>query len=449
MNIKEISSKKLFKEFEVTIPYDEVDHSLNNKINEIIPTVSLPGFRKGKAPLNIVKKKYENNVLNEVIEKIVKEKTNRLLEEKNLKAYRQPKIEIKKYEKNQPIEIAIKIDLEPTIKIFPLDKIELNKYILDLDNKTKDDNFKSFLESQKNYKKCETNRVIKNTDRVIVNIKTENNKVPDYLKTQENISLITDSDYQVLPDISKRLIDKKVKSGDKIKLIFDLKEVLKEKNKLEVEFEIEILSLEEKIKFILDKDFLKKNNLKNEKDLKDKLETNLKMQYDENLMQLEKKELMDKLNIKNIFDIPEGIFDEEFHTIWHRLEHAKKDNKLDEDDKKLSDVQLKKRYTKIAERRVKLAILMQKIASDEKISISEKELSDAMLKYASQYPGQEKQIFDYFKQNPSSIESLRGPIFEQKIIDYILTKIKRINKKITLKDFKKLQESSFTYNKED
>ena len=96
-----------------------------------------------------------------------------------------------------------------------------------------------------------------------------------------------------------------------------------------------------------------------------------------------------------------------------------------------------------------LAILLQKIASDEKILVTESELSDAMLKYASQYSGQEKKIFDYFKQNPSAIESLRGPIFEQKIIDHILTKIKRINKNITLKEFKKLQEKSFTYKKEN
>jgi len=99
MNIKEIDSKILFKEFEVQVPYKEVDNSINAKIAEIIPTVSLPGFRKGKAPLNIVKKKYENNVLSEVIEKLVEDKTKKLLEEKKLKPFRQPKVEIKKYEK--------------------------------------------------------------------------------------------------------------------------------------------------------------------------------------------------------------------------------------------------------------------------------------------------------------------------------------------------------------
>ena len=119
MNIKEISSKKLFKEYLIEIPYNEIDNSINLKINEIISTITLPGFRKGKAPLNIVKKKYENNVLNEVIERIVQEKTKKLLEDKKLKPYRQPSVEIKKYKKNEPVELGIKIDLQPEIKIFP------------------------------------------------------------------------------------------------------------------------------------------------------------------------------------------------------------------------------------------------------------------------------------------------------------------------------------------
>jgi trigger factor len=113
MNIKELSSKKLFKEYQVLIPFEEVDNSINLKIKEIIPTVSLPGFRKGKAPLNIVRKKYENNVLSEVIEKIVAEKTKKILDDKKLEAYRQPKVEIKKYVKNEPVELSVKIDLKP------------------------------------------------------------------------------------------------------------------------------------------------------------------------------------------------------------------------------------------------------------------------------------------------------------------------------------------------
>jgi len=430
------------------VPYDEVNNSINAKINEIIPTITLPGFRKGKAPLNIVKKKYENHVLNEVIEKIVQEKTNKLLEEKKLKAYRQPKVELKKYKKNEPIELGIKIDLQPEIIIFSFDKIKSIKYKVDIDSKTSEENYKSFLNSQNTYEIIKMDRAVKNSDKIFVNIKTSNNSVPDYLKLQEKIPIVTDSEYKILPDISSKLIKKNAKVGNIIKLKFDLKELLKEKKETNVEFEIEILSIEEKKYFKVNKDFLEKNNFKTEEELKKNLNKNLFNQYENYLLEIEKKQLMDILESKHDFDIPEGVLEEEFNLIWHRVEHAKKDNKLDEDDKKLSIEKLKKRYKKIAFRRVKLAILIQHIAKEQNITVTEKELTDGMLNYASQYPGQEKQIFDYFKKNPSSVDSIKGAIIEQKIVVFILSKTKQESKKISVKDFNKLQIDTFNFNKD-
>ena len=448
MNIKELNSKKLYKEYSLEIPFNEVDNSINAKIREIIPTVTLPGFRKGKAPLNIVKKKYENNILNEVLGNIIQEKTKQLLNEKKLNAFRQPKVEVKKYKRDEPIEFNLKIDLKPEMNIFPFDKIKTMNYNIDIDERTAEENYKSFLNSQKKYSKLNNSRGIKYTDKVFVNIKTNDDSVPEHIKSQENIPIVTDSDYQILPDISNRLIKKNAKVGDIFKLKFDLKDLLKQDKEKNVEFEINILSIEENIKFEVDKEFLEKNNFKSEKEFKNNFNKNLSHQYEIYLREIEKKQLMDILESKNNFDIPEGMLEEEFNLIWHKVEHAKKDDKLDEDDKKLTEKKLKERYRRIAVRRVKLAILLQHISSEQNITITEKELTDGMLNYASQFPGQEKKIFDYFKQNPASIESIRGPIIEKKVVNYIVSKTKKETKKISVKEFKKLQEDTFNYNKE-
>jgi len=449
MNIKELNSKKLYKEYSLEIPFDEVDNSINDKVREIIPTVTLPGFRKGKAPLNIVKKKYENNILNEVLGNIIQEKTKQLIIEKKLNAFRQPKVEVKKYKRDEPIEFNLKIDLKPEINIFPFDKIKTINYNIDIDERTTEENYKSFLNSQKKYSKLNDSRGIKYTDKVFVNIKTNDDSVPEYIKSQDNISIVTDSDYQVLPDISNKLIKKKAKIGDIFKLKFNLKDLLKLDKEKNVEFEINVLSIEENIKFEVDKEFLEKNNFKSEKEFKNNFNKNLSHQYEIYLREIEKKQLMDILELKNNFDIPEGMLEEEFSLIWHKIEHAKKDDKLDEDDKKLTEKKLKERYREIAVRRVKLAILIQHISSEQKITTTEKELTDGMLNYASQYPGQEKKILDYFKQNPASIESIRGPIIEKKVVNYIVSKTKKETKKISVKEFKKLQEDTFNYNKEN
>ena len=138
-----------------------LEYDTCSSIDEILPTVTLPGFRKGKAPVNIVKKKYETNVLSEVIETLVREKTKKLLDEKKLKPARQPRIDIKKYEKEKPVEIEVKIDLEPEIKLQKFENFSLKKYEINFDKKTLNENYNQFINSQKQYKKIDSKRTIK------------------------------------------------------------------------------------------------------------------------------------------------------------------------------------------------------------------------------------------------------------------------------------------------
>ena len=447
MSIKEIKSGTLYKEYLMEIPYEEINQIIDSKIQDLLPTVSLPGFRKGKAPTNIVRKKYENNVLSESIEKLVQEKTKDLLEQKKLKPFTQPKIDLKKYEKNQPIEVEIKIDLEPEIILKDFKNLKLNKYEINLDKSLIEKNYNEFLKSQKKYAEIKNNRMLQKSDKVIINLLTEFDSVPNYLKSQKNLPIVIDSDYQVLPDIGSKLLEKKLKKGDKTNLSLDISKSLKLNEKKMIPFSIEIVGIQEPVPFTVDEEFLNKNGLKNEEDLKINLEKSFKQQYENGLKQIEKKELMDNLDKEHKFDLPQGILDQEYKDIWHRLEHAKKDGTLDEDDKKLSDSDLKKRYEEISKRRVKLAILLQFIAKENNLVVDEKELTNGMMQYASQYPGQEKQIIEYFKKNPSSIETIRGPLLEDKVIDHIFSKATITNSKVSKDNYEKLEKKTFEVKK--
>ena len=447
MNIKELKSKKLYKEYSLEIPFEDIDKEINKKIQNLIPTISIPGFRKGKAPVNIVRKKYEDNILNEVIQNVVNLNISDLIKEKKFNLFRQPKVDLKNFEKNKPVEIEIKIDLQPEIKLFDHKDINITKYEINLTNKNIDEQFKKFIESQKSFKKIEKNREIKKTDRVTLNFETNNKDVPEYFKSQKNIPIDTDTDYEMLPNINKELVSNKLKQGDKKVLSFDLSKLLKNEKLNKVEFNFEIITIEENIKFEITEDYLSKNGFKNEDELKNALKNNSTQHYNQGIKQIEKKQLMDLLNKKYNFELPEGILEDDFNEIWHRLEHAKKDGSLDEDDKSLSEDLLKKRYKKISERRVKLGVLLQFIAKEEKIIVTEEELSKGIIQYASQYPGQEKQIMDYLKKNPSSMESIKGPLLEEKIINSISSKAKINNKKITEEQYKKLEEETFDIKK--
>ena len=448
MSIKEIKSATLYKEYAVEIPYQEINGIIDEKINEIQPTVSIPGFRKGKAPISIVKKKYEDNIISEAIERLVQDKTKNLLDEKNLKPFIQPRVDLKKFEKNQPIEVEIKINLEPEIKLKDFKKIDLTNYEINLDKQIIDKNYKEFLNNQKKYTPITNSREIKKTDRVILNLSSENETVPDFLKSQKNLPIIINSELQILPDLGSKLLSKKLKKGDKDKFGLDISKSIKSDKEFIADFDIEIVEIEESAPFKVDKEFLEKNGLKNEEELKNNLENNLKSQYENGIKQIEKKQLMDVLDKEHQFDLPQGIVDQEFSDIWHRIEHAKKDNKLDDDDKKLTDDKLKKRYEKISKRRVKLSILLQFIAKEQKISVDEKELTNGMMAYASQYPGQEKQIIEYFKKNPSAIETVRGPILEEKVINSVISSSNIVKKKITKTEYENLEKKTFDVSKD-
>ncbi len=448
MNIKELKSKNLYKEYSLMIPFEEIDKEIIDKIKNIIPGISIPGFRKGKAPINIVRKKYEDSILNEVVQKIVNIKTSELIKKNKFNLFRQPKIDLKNYEKNKPVEVEIKIDLQPEIKLLDYKKINLNNYEINFTKKNIDDQYQKFIDTQKSFKKIEKNREIKKKDRVFINFKTNNDIVPEYLKSQNNLPIDTSSDQEILPGINKELFSKKLKENDKTNIYLNLSELLKNESLKKVEYMIEIISIEENIKFEITKDYLKKNGFKNEEDLKKALKDNSIQQFNQGIKQIEKKELMDQLNSQYKFDLPEGVLDEDFQEIWHRLEHAKKEGTLDEDDKSLSDEKLKKRYKKISERRVRLGVLLQFIAKEEKITITEDELSKGIIQYSSQYPGQEKQIMEYLKKNPSSVESIRGPLLEDKIINTISSKVTTTNKKINEEQYKKLEVETFDIKKD-
>ena len=448
MSIKEIKTGTLYKEYSLEIPHEEINEIIDSKIKELLPTVSLPGFRKGKAPVNIVRKKYENNILSESLEKLVQSKTKELIDEKKLKPFTQPKIDLKKYEKNEPIQVEIKIDLEPEIKLKDFKSIKINNYEIDLDKTIIEKNYSEFLKSQKKYTEIKKNREIKKTDKIIIDLSSNDEMVPDFLKAQKKLPIVIDSDYQVLPLIGKKIQEKKLKKGDKANLELDISKSLKLNKEKLAAFEIEIINIEELVPFVVDKDFLDKNGLKSEEDLKNNLEKSIKSQYQNGLKQIEKKELMDILDKEHSFDLPQGILDQEFKDIWHRLEHAKKDGTLDEDDKKLNDDELKKRYEDISKRRVKLAILLQFIAKENKITVDEKELSNGMMQYSSQYPGQEKEIIEYFKKNPSAIETIRGPILEQKVIDHVISSANTKKTMINKADYEKLEKKVFDIKKE-
>lgn len=314
MDLKEVKSKKLFKEYSLIVPYEDFDREINHKIEKIIPNVSLPGFRKGKAPLNIVKKKYEESVFNEVIQSLINLKTADIIKEKKFELFRQPKIDLKKFKKNQPLEFGLKFDLQPEIKLQDFKKIKLTKYEIKFSKKDLEDQYKLFISNQKNFTRIKKNRFAKKGDKVTVNFKTDNQDVPEYLRFQNNLPIDTDLEQEILPNLNKEILSK-LKEGDTKKINIDLSVLLKNEKLNKIIYDISIVSIEEKIKFEVSKEYLDQNGFKSEEDLKDVLKNNTIRQYEQGVKEIEKKQLMDFLNKEYQFDLPFGVLEDDFNEI--------------------------------------------------------------------------------------------------------------------------------------
>ena len=171
-------------------------------------------------------------------------------------------------EKVQAIVVEIKINLEPEIKLKDFKEIEVINYEINLDKKIIETNYKEFLDNQKKYTPIKELREIKKTDRVILNLSSENESVPDFLKSQKKLPIIIGSELEILPDLGAKLIKNKLKKGDKKKFGLDISKSIKSDKELIVDFDIEIVEIEESVPFEVDKEFLEKNGLKNEEELK-------------------------------------------------------------------------------------------------------------------------------------------------------------------------------------
>ena len=342
MQIKEINSKKLFKEYLIEVPSTEIEKDVDNKIKELAPKTNLPGFRPGKAPINLVKRKYEKDILGEVINNTVQENSRKLLDEKNLKPLRLPKIEITEFDKNTSLKFNIKIDLPPEFDLCDFNKINLSEYKISLTKKDKDKAYDNFINNQSHYHTLKNNREIKYGDRILISINSEDKEVPENLKNNEKLEIEIGSNFQVLPNIDKLLLEKKVKKNDKALIDLDVKSKDQPNKIAKRKFEITILDIKELHKIKVDENYLKINNLKSFDELKNKIEKNIIKQYELMSFELSKKQLLDNLEIKHDFDLPEGILSDENNLIWERVKQAKTNGTLDPDDIDLKDHDLKK-----------------------------------------------------------------------------------------------------------
>ena len=435
MKVTELKKKGLAREFKIIISSKDVTDKLNGSLVQISKDVEIEGFRKGKAPLNIVKQRFGQNALSQTLDELIKSTTNEVIRKNNLKPAIKPKVDVKNFGEEKGLEYIMSLELMPNFKLEDIKKIKLTKFISKVDENEYKKTLETFLQTQQNFEKKDEKKV-ENGDGVLLNLKpTYNNKIVKEALIENKMSIVGNK--MMIPEIEQKILG--TKAGDKLDFVckfprnFPNKDIA-EKN---VKVEIDILEVRVPQKKVLDDNFAKTMGAVNLNDFKEKLKKQMQGELDNVSKMVIKKDLIGELDKIHKINLPQGLVNYEFDNIWKQFNDDKSKGIIDESDKNKKEEELKKEYRSIAERRVKVGLILAKIGEDNKISVSEDDLKKAIGEEILRQPDAKDQIIKFYSENSQALASLKAPIFEQKVVNYIFENIKFEEKEISRKELLK------------
>jgi len=435
MKVTELKKKGLAREFKIIISSKDVTDKLNGSLVQISKDVEIEGFRKGKAPLNIVKQRFGQNALSQTLDELIKSTTNEVIRKNNLKPAIKPKVDVKNFGEEKGLEYIMSLELMPNFKLEDIKKIKLTKFISKVDENEYKKTLETFLQTQQNFEKKDEKKV-ENGDGVLLNLKpTYNNKIVKEALIENKMSIVGNK--MMIPEIEQKILG--TKAGDKLDFVCKFPRNFPDKDIAEKDIKVEIDILEVRVpqKKVLDDNFAKTMGAVNLNDFKEKLKKQMQGELDNVSKMVIKKDLIGELDKIHKINLPQGLVNYEFDNIWKQFNDDKSKGIIDESDKNKKEEELKKEYRSIAERRVKVGLILAKIGEDNKISVSEDDLKKAIEEEILRQPDAKDQIIKFYSENSQALASLKAPIFEQKVVNYILENIKFEEKEISRKELLK------------
>ncbi|MDY4842409.1 MAG: trigger factor [Alphaproteobacteria bacterium] len=441
MNVTEIKSEGLKKVFKVSVPAQDVEKETDAKINQIAKRVKLPGFRPGKAPVAMVKKQYKDSVTGEVLEDLVKKSTDNLIKEQNLRPAMLPDIKITAFGDGKDLEFEVSVENMPEIKVGSFSGIKLDKFMAEVPAEEVEKALKYLAQTRREVVKISDDRAAKKGDTTVINFVGSVDGVEFQGGKGESYPLELGSG-SFIPGFEDQLIGKKAGEKVDVKVTFPKEYHAKDLAGKDAVFAVEILEIREPKEVEINDEFAKSLGEESLDKVKEVIAGRIKGDYEQASKMKLKRQLLDVLDKEYSFDVPAGLVDAEFNSICQQYEQAKKYNQLDEEEKSKSEDELKAEYKNIAIRRVKLGLLLSEVGKEAKINIAPEDINNAIMAEARKYPGQEKAVFDYYLKNKEAVEALKAPVFEEKIVNYIISQTKVNEKIVSVEELYKFDEEA-------
>ena len=430
-----IDSKKGLKtNLKVFVDKKTIDEKIDTRLSELSKTVNIKGFRPGKVPADVLKSQFGKAVYGEVLEKILKETSTKAIEEKKIKVAGQPKLDLTSYGEGKDLKYTLEINELPSIKIKSLDNIKFTDYEINItENETKK-RIEDIAENQKNFIDKNEKEPAQNNDLVVF----------DYHATVEgknfdggegkNTQIVLGKDL-FIKGFDKQLLGVKKNQEKEVIAILPENYPKKEFANKKANFKCKILNVKKSEKVKIDDQFAKNLGAKDLSDLRLLVSKQIQNQYKMNLDSISKDYILNQIEKLHEIELPDNLVEQELALISQGL-------------KKEDLEKNKKESEKIAKKRIKLGLILNQLGENNKLKVDEQELKNEIQKQVQSMPGQQKQILEYYQKNPSAAVSLRGSIYEEKIINLIKMKSKKIKKIISLKEAEEIIKGDSNINKQ-
>jgi len=430
MQVTETKNEGLSREFTIVVPANEFEEQVSSRLKEMSKTVQIPGFRKGKVPVSLLRKKYGPNIMGEALEKAVQDGSTKVMADNDLRPAMQPKIEITSFEEGKDLEYTMAVDVMPEIDLGDFSKISVERMVAETDESEIDATLARMADAYKTSAPVAKKRKAKSGDVVNINFvgKVDGEEFPGGKAEGFDLELGSGS---FIPGFEDQLIGQN--PGDELDVNVKFPEEYGAENLAgkDAVFGVKINELKESKPSEIDDELAKKAGMENLEALKTAVREQHAQGFNQISRQKAKRALLDALHGAYSFELPNGLIEAEYDSIQKAYEQAKE---AGQEVEEMTDVERETDFRDIANRRVKLGLLFAEVGRTNKIEITQDDLQKAILQEAQNYPGQEQMVFKYYQENPEAMQQLSGPVFEDKVTDFIMELAKTSDKVVSVEE---------------
>ena len=438
MQVTETLAEGLRHEFQISVPASDLDAKADARLVDLKDKVRLNGFRPGKVPVSHLKKVYGRSVMAETVEQTIRDTNSQIFTERGFRLATEPKVTMPTEEKaveniltgKSDLTYTVSIEVVPAIELADFKSFSVEKPVVDVTDKEIDEGVQRIADQNRPYAAKGEDAKAESGDRVTISFKGTINGTPFEGGTSENIPVVIGSN-SFIPGFEEQLIGMSVGETRTLKLSFPNNYGNQTLAGQAAEFETTATLIEAPQETVVDDEFAKTLGLESLDKLKEVLRERLQSEFASVTRQKVKRALLDRLDETHRFDAPPSLVDEEFNLMWNSIKAEMESAGKTFADENTTEEAAREEYRKIADRRVRLGLVISEIGEKNKITVTDDEVSRAVIERARQMPGREKEVWDYYRNNPNALAQLRAPIYEDKVVDFILELAKVTEKKTT------------------